>query len=66
MPGACPQGIPLFYSMLTSGSQQHAQERTWLLRLLAAGLRVSTSCTPIVQRRYSRTEGCRADRAWLW
>jgi hypothetical protein len=41
------QDIPLFYPMLASGSQQHAQERTWLLRLLAAGLRVSsTPATP--------------------
>lgn len=35
------QQVPLFYSFLVSGSPEHGAERTWMLRLLLAGLRVS-------------------------
>lgn len=33
------QEIPLMYQLLVSGNQQHVQEQSWVLHLLAAGLR---------------------------
>ena len=33
------QEIPLMYQLLVSGNQQHVEERSWMLHLLAAGLR---------------------------
>lgn len=34
------QELPLFYGELVGGTPQHAADRTWLLRLLLAGLQV--------------------------
>ena len=34
------QELPLLYGELVSGTPRHTQERTWMLRLLCAGLQV--------------------------